>query len=167
MINKILFILIVLVIWISIWKCSENKPELGKYYEKSFNDTITSVIIADTVKLIVEQLASSNQVKEFIPYNITVNNSLVDSIKLVMNVKFGSYSPDSDPYINIISYEDSLYIWYASQNKPGSDKLSKTNSITSPNELNTSPNTEFYNIENINIIKSSNKIINFESRLFH
>ena len=166
MMNKIPFVLILLVILISVWKCSENKPDLGKYYENSFSDTITTVMITDTVKLIIEQFGISNQVKEYIPHNIMVNNSLVDTLKLVLNVKFGSYSPDPDPYINISSYEDSLYIWYASRKKPGSDMLSKTNSITSPNELQISPKTEFYNIENINIIKSSKKIIDFESRLF-
>ncbi len=166
MMNILKFAAIIFTILIFLIKCTDDGPDLGKYYEKSFADSITTILNTDTVKIIIEQFGVSNQVQEYIPYDTINNLSLLDTIRLVLNVNFGSYSPNPDPFKDIIISNDTLYIWYASKQKPGSERLFKPATNNSISGIQTSPKLEYYNIENVHIKKSPSKKIIFESKLY-
>lgn len=164
--NKFKSTLLIIILSLLLIKCSSDGSDLEKYYERNFKDIIVITMNIDTVKILIEQLEVSNQVQENIPYDTINNILLVDTLKIELDVKFGSYLPDPDPYKNIVISNDTLYIWYASRKKPESTKLLKSNSANNISGIDTSPKLEYYNIENVIIKKSPHKRIKFESKLY-
>ncbi len=163
---KLKFGIIIFAVLIFLLNCTDDGPYFGEFYEKSYTDSITVVMNTDTIKIIIEQFGVSSQVQEYIPCDTINNISLIDTIKLILNVKFGTYSPNPDLYTDIIISNDTLYIWYASREKPVSTILYKPSSTKNISGIQTSPKLDYYNIENVIIKKSPIKIIEFKSKLY-
>lgn len=157
------FVILIPVFFIN---CSDNGSDLGIYYTKSFVDSVYANIYADSVQIIVEQFGLVEYVKEIIPYDIINNSSLDDTIKLILHVDFGSYSPNPNPKKELITTNDTLYLWYASSEKPEISNLKKLHSNKNINGIQTSPKLEYYSIEKALIKKSPTKKISFRSILY-
>jgi len=166
MVYKIIVVFTIIILPIFLMDCSDDGPDLGKYYQKSFVDSIDAVVKADTVKIIIEQFGVVDLVKENIPIDTINYIFLSDTIKLILNVNFGSYSPNPAPYKELFVSSDTLYLWYASREKPKSTHLYKSSSINNISGIQTSPKLEYYSIENVIIKKSPKKKIYFESKLY-
>jgi hypothetical protein len=166
MMIKLKIAIIISTIIIFFLYCSEDVPEFGEYYENTFTDSLITIMNNDTIKIIIEQFGVSSQVQEYIPYDTLNNNPLLDTLILVFDLKFGSYSSNPNPFKDIIISNDTLYIWYAAKQKPVSEKLIKKSNLTSITGGQTTPKLEYYNIEKVDIKKASNKKITFESKLY-
>ena len=164
--NKLIVVLTILSLPIFLMNCSDNGPDLGTYYQKSFIDRIETIVQSDTVTIVIEQLGISDIVKQEIPYDTTNSIFMGDTIKLLLNVSFGSYSSNPNPYKELFVSNDSLYLWYASREKPKSTNLSKVSSANSNSGILTSPKPDYYSIENVIIRKSGKKKIFFESKIY-
>ncbi len=162
---KLIFVFVILIPIFFI-NCSDDGPDLGTYYQKSFVDSIYADIHVDSVHIIVEQFGLVEYVKEIIPYDIENNMSLNDTTKLILNVNFGSYSPTPNPKKELIITNDTLYLWYASREKPEISNLKKLHSNKNISGIQTSPKLEYYSIEKATIKKSPTKKISFRSILY-
>ena len=106
--SSLKFTTIISSILILFLYCSDDGPEFGEYYEKSFTDSLISIMNDDTIKIIIEQFGVSRQVQEYIPYDTLNDDPLLDTLILVLDVKFGSYSPNPNPFKDIIISNDTL-----------------------------------------------------------
>jgi len=162
---KLMFVFLILFPILFI-NCSNDGPDLGTYYQKSFVDSIYAEMYVDPVHIIVEQFGLVENIKEIIPYDTENNASLNDTIKLILKVNFGSYSPNPNPKKELIIINDTLYLWYASREKPEITNLKKLHSNKNISGIQTSPKLEYYSIEKATIKKSPTKKISFRSILY-
>lgn len=158
----------VFVTLISIFfiNCSDDSTDFGTYYQKSFVDSIYADMHVDSVHIIVEQFGSVEYVKEIIPYNIINNTSLNDTIKLILHVDFGSYSPNPNPKKELNITNNTLYLWYAATEKLEKSNQNRIHSNKNISGIQTSPKLEYYSIEKATIKKSPTKKISFRSKIY-
>jgi len=144
--------------------CSKKEDDFGKYYELKFTDSTSTIVLGDSVHILLTQVPSSLKVKAYVPYEIREDSTLLDTIRLNLDVLFGSYSPTPSPHKEIIIRNDTLFLWYA-QMQPLSDfpKLSGYSSIV---QIETSPLPVYYSVQKVIIRKSQNKYVTFESILY-
>ena len=146
-----------------IANCSKNEEGFGTFYEGSYIDYLRVEMPCDSFKITIEQLASSSIVDGNITYEIENDASMLDMVKMELSVDFGSYSPEPNPFKDLISDSTTIYIWYAHIEKPGQISLNKSTAITG---IPISPKLDYYSIQKIKVIKSERKEITFESMVF-
>jgi len=164
--SKLNCVLIIIACTLSCITCTVDDDGLGTYYQKSFTDKISAIMPSDSVHIIIEQLGLTEQVNEKITHDFENDASLGDTIGLILNVNFGSYLPDPNPKKDLKISGDTLYLWYASRERPELIYLYKIHANQDITGIETSPKLEYYNIEKAVIKKSPDKEISFESTLY-
>ncbi|MEJ2637298.1 MAG: hypothetical protein P8184_18680, partial [Calditrichia bacterium] len=160
-----IIIIIPLIVFIN---CNtEDGPDFGPYYQKSYVDSVFAVIPTDTVHIIIEEFDLGPPQRQDIFYKTVNKQSLNDTIKITLKVNFGSYSPNPDPVKDLQILNDTLYIWYAARERPESLNLNKRHSISTITNVETNPKLDYYSIEEAIIHKSPNKIISFETKFYN
>ena len=152
--TKISFIVTILL----ISGCSKESGG-GNYYELNYTDEIFSVLASDSIHVVVTQYGSTSLIKDSIPYSFSNYDQMGDTIKIKMNVKFGSPSQIPSPSKQISINKDTLFLWYASS-LPSPNSLGKTSTI---NQVEAEPKPIYYSIQDVTIIKSPNKFVTFQS----
>ncbi|UCF65502.1 MAG: hypothetical protein JSW33_06630 [bacterium] len=155
-----------LIISVQFVGCTDDGPDLGIYYQKSFVDSVVTVIYADSIHIIIEEFGPGQPERKNIAYEFENQQSLDDTIKLILHVNFGSYSPIPDPIREIKVSGDTLYLWYASRQKPDVLNLHKFNSGSILGVVDTSPRLDYYSIEEAIIQVSASKKISLETRFY-
>jgi hypothetical protein len=147
------------IVIIGICGCTKESDQ-GKYYTLNFTDEVFSVFMSDSVHIVVTQYGSSSIIKDSIPFLFENNESISDTIKLIMEVKFGSYFETPTPNKQVTVSGDTLFLWYAS-GPPPNYSLQKSSTIT---QVETSPKVAYYSIQSVVIKKSVNKSVTFHSK---
>lgn len=155
------FLFIFLIYTISCIKNSDG-PDIGQYYEQDYIDQIIVISQEDSIHIIVEQLPAISSFNENILVSIENDTSLIDTIKLELKVKYGSYSSEPHPQKELIIEDAIIYLWYASGKRPEPVQLKKVKSEQTISKITTRPKDEYYNIESIIIKKSNLKNITYE-----
>ena len=131
----------------------------GNYYELNYTDEVFSVITSDSVHVVVTQYGSTSIIKDSIPYSFNNNAQMGDTVKIKMDVKFGSPTQTPSPSKQITINKDTLFLWYASS-LPSPSSLGKTSTI---NQVEAEPKPVYYSIQDVTITKSPNKFVTFQS----
>ena len=153
---KIIKIFLV-VLTFSIFGCSKEDTQSFEFYESNFIDSVSAVVGYDSVNILITQ--AGYKLKDTIPYEILNDSNLGDTIKLKMDVNFGSPSQNPSPYKSLAIIEDTLHLIY-SPYQLANFKLSKSSNVTG---VETSPKPVYYSIQKVYISKSPNKEITFFS----
>ena len=128
----------------------------------SFVDSIAAVIQYDSVNVIITQAGNLNFLKESIPYVINNNSNLGDTIKIKMDINFGSPSKIPSPFKLLQVNEDTLHLFYTPY-QIVNYKLSNSSTVM---EAETEPKAIYYSIQKVYITKSPNKQIWFRSTIY-
>ena len=149
------FLLLIIVVY-GCWKEGNDGFE---YYESSFVDSISAVVEYDSVNIVITQ--AGDQLKDTIPYEIINNSNLGNTIKLKMDVNFGSPSKIPSPFKKLQVNDDTIHLFYTPY-QVTNYKLSKSLTIT---DAETEPKAIYYSVQKVYIRKSSNKQIWFQSNI--
>ncbi len=143
-----------------VFSCSDENEELGTYYENSFQDQLSFSTQEDTINIIMEQYKNYFKIKETIPFSIIENQSIDDSIFIVLFVSFGSYNQYPTVYKNVTNINDSIIVYYSSLKNYAKvlDKSSEVNSTT------TSPRIAYTSVDSVVISKPQSKTVYFSSQ---
>jgi hypothetical protein len=161
--SKYSFLFISFIVFIiSFLSCSDNgKDDFGNYIEGHYTDEIVLTSSANKVFIVIEQLRLIESMKNEIPYSIINDQQSQDTIKLSLDVSFGSYNIKPEVFDEVITSEASIYIWYSICAK-GNIMVDKTNSI---NAISTSPKITFVSIDSVTISKNVNKEVELITEL--
>jgi hypothetical protein len=141
-----------------------SKDDFGQYYELTFTDSTSTIVFGDSVHILLTQVPSSLRVKAHVPYEIREDSTLRDTIRLHLDVLFGSYSPTPSPHKEIIIRNDTLFLWYAHMQPLGG--FPKRSGYSSIAQIETSPVPVYYSVQKVIIRKSLHKYVTFESTLY-
>ena len=163
-VNQSIAEIVVAIILLSFFffcsSCSDEN-NFRDYYQGTFNDEITFTSAIDSTYIVLEQLAIVLNIKENVPYSISNDSSLSDTIKLKLFVSFGSYDQNPKIIKEINQVSDSVYIWYSARNKIYKS-LAKSFSISEP-EI--SPLVEFVSVDSVVVYKAEMKYVKLISRV--
>lgn len=152
-----------LVLLFGLTGCWQEDDDDFKYYESSYIDTVAYVVPLDSVHIEIIQSGLLSKLLDTIPHQIADDAGLGDTIRMVLSVNFGSYSPTPSPYEDISLFQDTLRLIYSSFPLIKIAYL-KENEIL---EANTSPALPYYSIQNVVVHKSPEKFIRFNSSIHY
>jgi hypothetical protein len=153
-----------LFITLCIW-VGRKDDGLGKYYQYHYADSVLGVVSSDSVHVFIIQVPVNSSISMSIPSEFVNDPALRDTIKLDLDVLFGSYSPSPAPIKNWSVRHDTLSLWYAHV-PPPPHPLPKTVSISGATHTATSPLPEYYSIQRVVIRKSPSKHVSFIPMLY-
>jgi hypothetical protein len=159
-IHELVVAIILLFFSFIISSCSDE-DNYRDYYQGTFKDEIEFTSALDSTNIVFEQLAIVLNIKENIPYSISNDSSLSDTIKFKLFVSFGSYDQHPEVIKETNQINDSVYVWYSTRNK-FYKSLSKSFSISEPD---ISPVVEFVSVDSIVVYKAGLKFIKLFSRI--
>ena len=145
--------------------CSTERDDFGPYYEFKFMDNIRAVIAGDSNHVVVIQTAETNKYLQAIPFQLADEIGLLDTVEFRMNVLYGGYSPIPTPERLVQQFHDSIIVKYAHAVHDRRAGFLKRSTPTGSEGVQTSPRITFYSIRSVEILKSPNRHITFESRL--
>lgn len=157
--EKTLFIISLFFINIFV-SCSDGKEDFGNYIKGNYYDELVVVSKDSSIVIIIEQLQLIENLNESIPFSYLNKEQLSDTVKLNINVSFGSYNTKPEIFKEINSINDTIYVWYSTRGEKNYG-LGKNNSI---NSISTSPKITYVNINSVVINKSDNKNVKLISR---
>lgn len=125
---------------------SDGGDSTDTYYEFAFVDKVSTPLEGDTVHIILIQRPIHAGDIEVIPYELTEDANLGDTVKLSLRVFYGGYSPIPSPRKRIEVDGDSLRLYYdRAAVLPG---LKKGDARTSTQN---SPKITYYTIRGVGI----------------
>ena len=146
-----------------LWGCSKDEGDsFGQYYEFTFADSVSAIVAGDSIHVMVIEAPITSSYLQTIPFEITDNAALVDTIKLKLTVLYGGYSSTPRPVRNVEVQGDSIILKY--DRTAFYRGLGKAVDITG---VETSPLPTYYSIQHVEILTSPNRNITFESKLMH
>jgi hypothetical protein len=161
---NIIPVLVVAIILLSfaiiIGSCSDEY-DFRDYYQGTFSDEIAFTSALDSTYIVIEQWAMVLNIKDNIPYSISNDLSLSDTIKLNLFVSFGSYDQKPKVIKETNQVNDSVYVWYSNRNKFFKSPA-KSFSIS---ESEISPKVEYVSVDSIVVYKAEMKFIKLFSRI--
>ena len=134
----------------------------GSYYELSFTDATSSIVGFDSIYVVLTQSGLKTVLKEVVPYKVTNNPQLGDTIKLKLEVNFGSSSQAPSPNKDIVIRRDTLNLWYSASLPPYMG-FGKTHSLL---ESEAEPKVSYYSVQSVEIFAAPNKQIFFQSLIY-
>ncbi len=158
------FMLVLAVIGLTVG-CSQDSNDFGHYYEFTFTDSIRTVVAGDSIHVLVIQSAGSHKHLQAIPFQITDATGLLDTLEFRMSVLYGGYAPTPTPIRLIQQFHDSIIVKYDHAVYDRRAGFLKPATPTGSAEVRTSPRITYYSIQSVQILKSPNRHITFESRL--
>ncbi len=95
--------------------CNRNEEILsGQYYEFPMKDSAAAVISGDPIHILIIQLPVTTAYIAPLTVKVSDNAGLLDTIRLRMDVTYGSYASAAwNPTKVIRARQDSVILWYA------------------------------------------------------
>lgn len=153
------FILMLCIGLLTVIGCTKNDEDFGQYFEFTYLDTTVGIIHTDSVHVVLSQLGRF-KILSPVPFVLKGDSLLRDTIKFTFNVLYGGYGPTPHPVKQLIARNDTIFLWYANSVPINFPKAARINSISS---IETSPRITYYSIQSVEITKSPNKFVTFES----
>ena len=152
----------VILLSILMFACKDDGNDFGDYIEGTYTDSISLNTEENPIVIVFEQLQLLDQMEEQIPNAIIDDKLPEDSIKISLNVSYGSYNSQPNVFKDLSIISDTVFIWYSTRSK-GNDILDKSESI---NSINTSPKITYVEVDSITIYKNSMKQITLLTKLY-
>ena len=141
---------------------TDSGDSFGPYYELTFADNVSAVVVGDSIHVTVLQVPVTSSYLQAIPFEVTEDPSLLDTVKMKLTVLYGGYSPTPTPTRQVEVQQDTVLLKY--------DRTAFHRGLakgTGLNMVETSPRPMYYSIQHVEILRAPGRYVSFASRLLH